>query len=666
MRNVCSRLFMPFIGLNVFMVFTLICICKTIAAPDGHISSGEIMITVAKSDLTLVQFFEVTEKQTPLSFGYDENLVNIHQRLQLPVGKHLLISLLKNISKQTGLSFNLQKNIVLVSSSKNLVVQIPVSPLVTVPVKGVVTDTAGVPMVGVTVTVKGTKISVQTDQEGNFSLPASEDAVLMITSVGYQKQEISLHGRSILNVKLEADNKSMGEVVVTGYQTQRRADITGAVSIVNVADVAKLQVGFADQALQGQAAGLRVTQTTGQPGEGIVMRIRGVGTINNNDPLVVIDGISTKDGFNFLSANDIESIVVLKDAASTAIYGARSSNGVIVITTKGGKKGRTQISYNGYGGIQAHGELTKMANTSEYVQLYNEAVANDNIDITNTTLKRIPIPSGIPMANTDWVSSIFQQAPMQSHELSVSGGNDKTQYFVSGSYFNQDGIIINSWFNRYSLRSKLNVELTDKLSFGNNLNISYSDKNMVGSSGDGYGGNGGSVVRYALFRTPAIPIFNADGTYTDLPQYPQFFGDGYNPVALAAKTDNKEKLFRVFGNLYGEYKIIKGLKFKSDIGLDVIITEDKRFDENYGTNLRINSPSVLTETNITNTNIVWDNTLNYIKSFGGVHNFSFLLGTEAISSNIITQTASDRNFPDQISNLRFLGNGVNVFGQDSC
>ena len=660
MRNVCSRLFIPLFGLNVFMIFILICVGKTMAAPGGHISSGEIMVTVAKSDITLVQFFEVTEKQTPLSFGYDENLVNIHQRLQLPVGQHLLISLLDNISKQTGLFFNVQKNIVLVSNIKKVVVPVVSKTLVSDPVKGEITDADGKPMIGATVSVKGTNTSVLTDKDGNYSVIASGDAVLVISFTGYKDQEILINSRSVLNIQLVENSKALSEVVVTGYQTQRRADITGAVSIVNVADVAKLQVGFADQALQGQAAGLRVTQTTGQPGEGIVMRIRGVGTINNNDPLVVIDGISTKDGFNFLSANDIESIVVLKDAASTAIYGARSSNGVIVITTKGGKKGKTQISYNGYGGIQAHGQLTKMANTSEYVQLYNEAVANDNVDITNTTLKRIPIPDGIPMANTDWVSSIFQQAPMQSHELSLSGGNEKTQYFVSGSYFNQDGIIINSWFNRYSLRTKLNVELTDKLSFGNNINISYSDKNIVGSSGDGYGGNGGSVVRYALFRTPAIPIFNADGTYTDLPQYPQFFGDGYNPVALAANTDNKEKLFRVFGNLYGEYKIVKGLKFKSDIGLDVIITEDKRFDENYGTNLRINSPSVLTETNITNTNIVWDNTLNYIKSFGGVHNFSFLLGTEAISSNIITQAASDRNFPDQISNLRFLGNGLNV------
>jgi len=658
MPSLCARFFMPAFRPFIIFLFTLICQGHSMAAPVGHNSPSEIVITVTKGNLTLYQFFEVIEKQTPISFGYDENLVNIHQKIFVPTGQQILGRLLDDISKQTGLSFNLEKNLVLVYNAKKIAIQPMASGQLIPPVKGLITDGGGKPMAGATVSVKGTKTSVVTDKEGNYSVTASADATLIVSFIGYKDQEVLVNGQAEVNIQIEEISKSLGEVVVVGYQTQRRADITGAVSVVNVGDVAKLQTGFADQALQGKAAGLRVTQSTGQPGDGVAMRIRGVGTINNNDPLFVIDGISTKDGINFLSAADIESITVLKDAASTSIYGARSANGVIVITTKGGKKGKAQISYNGYTGVQTHGELTKMANTSEYVQIYNEAVANDNVDITNSTLKRIPIPAGTPMANTDWVSSIFQTAPINSHELSINGGGDKVLYFVSASYFNQDGIIINSWFDRYALRSKLNIELTDKLTFGNNLNISYSNKNMIGSSGDGYGGNGGSVVRYALFRTPAIPIYNADGSFTDLPASPQFFGDGYNPVALAQNTDNKEKLFRVFGNAFAEYKITKGLKFKTDLGLDVIITEDKRFDENYGTNLRINSPSVLTETNITNTNIIWDNTLNYAKSFSGVHNFSFLLGTESISNNVVTNGGSDRDFPDQIPSLRFFGNGL--------
>ena len=226
-----------------------------------------------------------------------------------------------------------------------------------------------------------------------------------------------------------------------------------------------------------------------------------------------------------------------------------------------------------------------MANTAEYVQLYNEAADNDNAGVTNPALIRPKIPEGLATANTDWLKAIFQNGQIQSHQLSVRGGNDKILYYISGNYFKQDGIIINSWYERYSLLSKLNIELTDKLSIANNINVSYSKKNSIGSSGDGYGGNGGGVVRYALFRTPAIPVYDSSaGVYSDLPAYPGFFGDGYNPVALANKTDNKEIEYRVFTNLYAEYKITKNLKFKSDVGLDAIITDDKRFFENYGTN----------------------------------------------------------------------------------
>jgi TonB-dependent starch-binding outer membrane protein SusC len=662
MRSLCTRFFMPLFGLVLLMFFA--CLDRATASPGIHDPSDEILVTVVNGNLTLVQLFDVIEKQTPLSFGYDENLVNIHQKIFVPTGRQVLTRLLDHISKQTGLSFNLEKNIVLVFKPNRSMVQTAAPLQLVVPVRGIVTDASGKPMVGATVSVKGTRISVQTDGQGNFSVAAAGDAVLIITFIGYKDQEVAVNGRIELEVQIVESGKAMSEVVVIGYQTQRRADITGAVSVVDVSDVAKLPVGFADQALQGKAAGLRVTQSTGQPGDGVIMRIRGVGTINNNDPLFVIDGVPTKDGINFLSANDIESITVLKDAASTAIYGARSANGVIVVTTKGGKKGKPQISYSGYGGIQEHGTLTKMANTTEYVQLYNEAVVNDNVDITNTTLKRIPIPTGIPMANTDWLSAIFQKAQVQSHEIAISGGNDKTLYYISANYFDQDGIILNSWYKRYSVKTKLNLELTDRINAGVNLNISYSDKSMIGSSGDGYGGNGGSVVRYALFRTPAIPIYNADGSYTDLPQYPQYFGDGYNPVALAENTDNKEKQFRVFGDIFGEYKIAKDLKFKTSLGLDVFITEDKRFDENYGTNLRINSPSVLTESTTTNTNLIWDNTLRYAKSFNGVHNFSFLAGTEAISNDVAVTGGSDRNFPDQIPSLRYFGNGLNILARN--
>ena len=534
---------------------------------------------------------------------------------------------------------------------------------VAINVHGHVTSKSGGPLGGATVTLKGTTISVLTDSNGNFSISAPENGVLVISYVGYKSEEVLVNGRTELIVSIEELNKGLEEVVVMGYQSQKRSDITGAVSVVNVADVAKLPVATVEQALQGQTAGLRVTQGTGQPGEAVAVRIRGVGTINNDDPLYIIDGVPTKDGINFLSSNDIATITVLKDAASAAIYGARSANGVIVITTKAGKVGKAQIGYNGYYGIQTHGDLTPMANNQEYVQLYNEAATNDNASVTNPILLRPLIPDTLHMANTNWLEAIFQHAPIQSHELSINGGSDKMQYFISGNLFNQDGIILNSWYKRYALHTKLTMQLTDQLNMGVNLNFSYSDKNAIGSSGDGYGGNGGSVVRYALFRTPAIPIFNADGQYSDLPANPNFFGDGYNPVALAAYTDNTEKQYRVFGDVFFEYKILKNLIFKTDLGTDVFINEDRVYNMNYGTNLRVNSPSLLTITNATNENFTWNNTLRYNTVINGVHNLNFLLGTEAITNSVATQGGSDRNFVTQIPSLEYLGNGADVNAQ---
>ena len=633
------------------------------ARANDTTGDGQVYITVTTNNNTVFQLFELVEKQTPYSFAYDENNINLSQKTTVSAGQKLLSGLLDSISIQTGLKF-IQKNYTFLVNTK--IAKPGKEEVVTKssPVTGVVQDAGGNPLSGATVTIKGTGTSVQTDAKGNFSLNVAENAVLIISYVGYKSLEIAVNGQLVLQVNFEEINKSLNEVVVVGYQSQKRSNLTGAVAVVNMAGLSKLPVGNVDQALQGKVSGVRITQSTGQPGEGVAIRIRGVGTINDNNPLFIVDGIPTKDGINFISANDIESITVLKDAASAAIYGARSANGVIVITTKAGKKGKPQFNYSAYAGYQTHGKLPKMLNTAEYVELYNEAVANDNIDIPNATLKRKPIPAGVDMANTDWLNAIFQNGVMQSHQLSVMGGNDKTLYSISGNYFKQNGIILNSWYERFSMRSKLNIDLTDKLSIANNINISYSNKNIIGSSGDGYGGNGGSVVRYALFRTPAIPVFDADGNYSDLPQYPNYFGDGYNPVALAVKADNKEKQYRIFGDFYAEYKITKDIRFKTDAGIDVIVTADKRFDENYGTNLRVNSPSRLSVSTATNTNFIWNNTLRYNKTFNGVHNINAIAGTEAISNKNTIHGGSDHNFPEQIGNLRFLGNGLNITSQN--
>ncbi len=626
-----------------------------------------IYVNVNVSTAKLKELFELIEKQTFFSFAYDESDVNLSKQVKLTTGEQLLQNVLNTVSRQTDLQFTKKANLILVKiKEKNAQLQIKEIVKINSIIKGTVRDAEGVPLRNVTIAVRGKNVAVQTDDNGNFSIDAPDDAILVFTIVGYKQKEISVRGKTELTVSLDIVNKDLSEVVVVGYQPQRRADLSGSVSVVNVGGIAKLPVLSVDQALEGKVPGVRITQNTGQPGDGVVVRIRGVGTINDNNPLFIVDGVPTKDGINFLSANDIESIVVLKDASSAAIYGSRAANGVVLITTKSGKRGNAQFNYSGYGGFQSHGSLPKMANTSEYIQLYNEAADNDNAGVTNAALIRPKIPGGLATSNTDWLKGIFQRGQIQSHQLSVRGGNEKTLYYISGNYFKQDGIILNSWYERYSLLSKLNIDLTDRLSIANNINISYSKKNSIGGSGDGYGGNGGSVVRYALFRTPAIPVYDSGSVYSDLPAYPAFFGDGYNPVALANKTDNKETQYRVFSNLYAEYKIFKNLKFKSDIGLDAIISDDKRFDENYGTNLRINNPSRLTVSSSTNINIVWNNTFNYNKIINSIHKISVLAGTEAISNKNNSHGGTDRNFANQSANFRYIGNGSGLIGSTNA
>jgi TonB-dependent starch-binding outer membrane protein SusC len=651
---------------SLYKIVLIICFAFTTIYSANAKNLADEYITVENSNTSLLQFFELVEKQTSFIFAYDEYEINLNQELKLLTGHQLLKDLLDSASKQTNLQFNQKGKIILVIVNKIFLQKAPINKILG-PVKGVVKDTTGSPLAGATVSVKGTTTSVRTDEGGNFSFSSiPENSILIISYVGYKTQEVAVNGQTMLQIKIEEDNKGLNEVVVVGYQTRRRGDLSGALSVVNVGGVSKLPVLSVDQALQGKVPGVRITQNTGQPGDGVAVRIRGVGTINDNNPLFIIDGVPTKDDINFLSANDIESMVILKDASSAAIYGSRAANGVVLITTKSGKKGKAQFNYSGYGGFQTHGTLPKMADKSEYVELYNEAADNDNAGVTNPALIRPKIPATIDMANTDWINAIFQKGQMQSHQLSVRGGNDKVLYYISGNYFKQDGIIVNSWYKRYSLLSKLNINLSDKVSIANNINVSYSKKNMIGSSGDGYAGNGGSVVRYALFRTPPIPVYDSLGVYSDLPAHPEFFGDGYNPVALANKTDNKESQYRIFANFYVEYKIIKNLKFKSDVGLDAIITDDKRFDENYGTNNRINNPSRLTVTSSNNINFVWNNTLGYNKTFKAFHNISFLAGTEAISNKNHSHGGTDRDFANQDANFRYIGNGNGLIGSTTA
>ena len=530
-------------------------------------------------------------------------------------------------------------------------------------VTGKVIDETGMEVIGASVFIQNTTIGTITDYEGNyaFSAPDSlQDANLVVSFIGYATQIIPMGGKTRIDVSLELDNKQLEEVIVVGYSTQTKSDVTGALASVKGKDLNALPVAGIDQALQGRAPGVNISQVTGAPGEGVSVRIRGIGSLNSsNDPLYVVDGVPTREVLNILSPQDIEEITILKDASAAALYGSRANNGVVLITTKKGSKDRSMITINSQVGVQTHGKLTEMTNRDQYIEMYNEAANNDNAFVSDDLFKRAlitdEIAAGLPDENH--LEAIFRTAVIQNYGITASGGNDKTQYLLSMTYFDQEGIIIGSAYDRLSGRINLNTKMNDWFTTGLNLNVSRSHRSIIGSSGDGAGGNGGSIVRYAFFRTPAIPIYEENGDYVDLPQYPGMFGDGYNPVGLANYSDNNRTTDRYFGKVFGIVRFAENLRLTSNFGFDSEDGLQRRFDRNWGSNDRINNPNRLNVQN--NSAVSWtnNNVLQFDKKLDS-HRFSVLVGSEAIKTEGYFSSQTGRDFPDQDPNLVYLGNGM--------
>ncbi len=471
----------------------------------------------------------------------------------------------------------------------------PVSALQQRVVTGKVTTTDNEDLPGVNIVIKGTTIGTVTDVSGAYSLSVPNDnAILVFSFIGYAEQEISVGSRSVIDVVLEPTVESLSEVVVIGYGEVRKSDLTGSVSSVKANELRAVPATSFDQALQGRAAGVQVSHTSGQPGAEASIRIRGISSITaGNEPLYVIDGmlINSSAGdvtaggtsgprigpLSALNPNDIESIEILKDASATAIYGSRGANGVILITTKRGKQGTSTIDFESYYGVQEVSKKLDLLNASQFASFVNEARANAG------QLPAYVNPENLGQG-TDWQEEIFRVAPIQSYQLSFSGGTEKTQYAISGGLFDQDGVVINTGFKRYSFRSNINSQLTNRISVGTNLALA---KTSGTTANTGLQFISPGVVGAALTMNPILPVFdpNERGGYT----YENVIGGGpvmvgtvaANPVAELMGTDVLSTSSRVIGNMYATYKIIDGLVFRSSIGIDAVTSRDRSFQPSW-------------------------------------------------------------------------------------
>lgn len=473
-------------------------------------------------------------------------------------------------------------------------------------VTGIVTDAdTGEELIGVSVAQKGTTTGTVTDLDGKYSISVSEGSILVFTYLGYVDQEIAVKS-SRINVSLKENSKALQEVVVIGYGTQKKADVTTAVSSISAEDWKDRPIVSAQQALQGKASGVQVVQPSGKPGAGIQVRVRGTTSLNaGNDPLYVVDGIPTNDITN-LSPNDIESMSILKDASSAAIYGSRGSNGVVLITTKQGSRGTTKIDVSAYWGVSNVSKKINTLNTNEYYDLMEE-ISSVSVNRSNQNY-------------TDWAKELYRTGFQQNYQVSLSGGNDKVIHFTSAGYQKDDGVISPASFDRYSIRNNIKAELRPWLTVTSNM--SFANTNRMDAT-DNQNSDRGGVVMSVLNTPPFLTVWNPDkpGEYQTNP----YQASWENPIALADQY-NKNQDYRFMGNWTLDFKLAEGLNFKPNFSVDYTShTWDKFIDPvktSYGR--QANGRGEHAE----DTYMTWvnENVVSYNKRFSNVHNFSALGG----------------------------------------
>lgn len=530
-----------------------------------------------------------------------------------------------------------------------------------VPVSGTVSDQTG-PVIGASVIEKGTTNGTMTDNDGHFTLTVSKGAVIEISSIGYKTQEITVGAQTNFTVTLSEDNEFLDEVVVVGYGSMKKSDLAGASVSMKESDLKGSIISSLDQSLQGRAAGVTAVTTSGAPGSSSSIRVRGQATINANaEPLYVIDGVIVQGGgstgadfglgdalgngkvstislLSTINPADIVSMEILKDASATAIYGAQGANGVVLITTKHGKSGEAKFSYDGMVAMSRQAVRLNMMNLREYAQYYNEMIEEGDIDETNPYYAT---PSLLGKG-TNWQDEIFRTAWQHQHQLSAQGGSDKVQYYVSGSYMDQQGTIIGSNFNRFSVRTNLDAQLKKWLKLGVNATYAITNDNLkLADSNQG-------LIYYSLTTIPDIPVYDVNGNYSST------IREGYtspNPVALAMMDEILLKRKKLSGNIYAELTPIKHITWRTELGFDMGESDANRYKPMVDLGGWVRSQNSISYQK--NSNYFWQlkNYLTYANQWGK-HSVTAMVGQECWESKWNYLSGSNTDLPsDEVHNV---------------
>ncbi|MFD0990064.1 TonB-dependent receptor [Mariniflexile jejuense] len=648
-------------ALFIFVIFF------TLHANTSYSQKAKISLNL--NNVSVGQLIDEIESTTEFRFVYKIKDVNLNRNISISVEKESINTILTQIFQDTNTAYNIvdrqifllkkeesniKKQVLENSTEKENTVQ-------TWAVNGTILDSFEQPLPGANIIEKGTKNGTQSNFDGNFSINVSnKNAVLVISYVGFLTQEVQISGKNKLNIILKEDTATLEEVVLVGYGTQKKALVTGASVQVSGENLEKMSAVNALQALQGQSPGVQITSTSGQPGESLKVVIRGVGSTSGSSPIYVVDGIITGD-ISYLNNSDIESISILKDAASAAIYGSQASNGVILVSTKKGKRGSAaQITFDQYYGLQSVPKKIDLLNASEYAIMLNEAAMNSGKNPYFTNAEIATLGKG-----TNWMNEMFvDNTTTQNYALGVSGGSESSVYSGSLSYLGQEGIVGGkdlSNYERYNFRFNSEHKLyKDVVTFGENLSFAYINKNGIG-----VGNQYNNSLRSAFSVTPLLPMYDTNGDfYSTVNDSDPWLAGIANPYAeMVYNNQNESNNQKLLGNIYLQIEPIKNLTFKTTLGLDYYAGEGHSYSPIYELSVySFNNFNRASQSMNKGKSLTWDNLLTYKFDVTSNHHFETMLGSSSINYDGTSIFASNVNVIFNDLEHAWLDNATNRDG----
>lgn len=617
-----------------------------------HVLAQNVSIQVKEASVKSV--LKKLKEQVNIEFLYMTDELNDQQNVSIDLINKPLQQVLDACFKDQPVNYTINGQVVLISRKNTSMAKPHVQEDRTV--SGTVHDAYGNPLSGASIMLKNNpSINTSVQSDGKFSIKVPTNSILVVSYLGYISQEVPVENQETLQILLDEENAELEEVVVVGYGTVTRKDLTGSVASVSANQIQDLAVPRLDQALLGKIPGVQVMPVSGAPGAEPQIRVRGVGSISaGSTPLYVVDGFPI-DNIQTLNPNDIESMDILKDASATAIYGSRGANGVIIVNTKRGKTGKPILGFDAYYGLQSLSKAPRFMNVQQQAQYYYDGIRNRNLD-QNADVSGgasdwiFPVPqtifevlNGSNTTDIDALDYVLQTAPQQQYQLSASGGSENVKYAISGEYLDQEGIIINSDFKRYSFRSNLDAKLSDKLSVQLNLNGALTDENRVTESGWGGGANQ-SIVAQATSAQYYYPVLNNDGSYfiyRDLDASTNLF----NPLALAREIKNPVQMGRFLGNVNASYAFDESWKLNVMAGATYSSMKDMRFVPRLP--VFLNSPPNGTDNTAMILNWITETTLHYDKTIGD-HHLAALAGFSSQQETIRDNFLASNNFPNNL------------------